>query len=797
MGLKQPKLRVCFIASFVALLAAYSNFFGNGFHFDDAHAVVENPAIRTLANIPRFFTDARTFSSNPAAQTYRPLVTASLALDYWLGRGLNPFWFHLSTLFWFAVQLLLMYRLYMYVLERTCPDPRNGWVAWFAVAIYGLHPVSAETVNYIIQRGDLYVALGIVAGVVMYAWKPAWRRLGLYLLPPLAAMFSKPPALVFALLLLTYIVLIDRVRPAAPQTGRNATKQHIESWSSCLLRCVPAFLLTAAFAYLEKAMTPPTFLPTTVASSDYWITQPYVTLRYFRSFFLPLHLNVDTDLGAFHTVWNAPAIMGFVFCALLVAAAIFTARPTEWRPVSFGLWWFLIGLLPTAVYPLNEVENDHRMFLPFIGLSLAVVWSVALLLRRHASAMLPGFAVAGLVLLIALAWGTYRRNEVWRTDEALWRDDVEKSPNNARGHDHLGAALSMIPGRLPEAIQEYQTALRIQPDFANAHMNLGKALAKIPGRSAEAIQEFEAALRIYPDLADAHMNLGGTLSSIPDRLPEAIREFQTALRLNPDFVEAHFNLGSALSQDPGRLPEAISEYQAALRIRPDYVAAHRNLGIVLARVPGRLPEAIQEFETVLRTTPDSAEAHMNLGVALSRIPERRSEAIAQYQAALRLQSDYPEARANLARALAAVPGPSSETVADLEALVRNNPDSAEGHYNLGVTLAKTPGRVTDAIAQYQAALRINPGYAEAHTTLGIALSGIPGRLPEAITEFQASLKLQPDSAEAHSNLGLALSRAPGRLPEAIAEFEAAFRIKPDPALRQTIDNLRANLERRN
>ena len=110
----------------------------------------------------------------------------------------------------------------------------------------------------------------------------------------------------------------------------------------------------------------------------------------------------------------------------------------------------------------------------------------------------------------------------------------------------------------------------------------------------------------------------------------------------------------------------------------------------------------------------------------------------------------------------------------------------------GSHLAKIPGRVPDAIAQYQAALRINPAMPTRHHS-SVLRSGDSGRLPEAISEFQAALKLQPDSAEAHSNLGLALSRAPGRLPEAIAEFEAAFRIKPDPAIRQTIDNLRAGL----
>src|SRR5438132_8724791 len=84
------------------LLAAYANHFHNSFHSDDAHTIVNNAAIQSLKNIPRFFTHARTFSSLPSNQSYRPLVSTLLAIDYWLGAspaptgGLNPFWFHLS-----------------------------------------------------------------------------------------------------------------------------------------------------------------------------------------------------------------------------------------------------------------------------------------------------------------------------------------------------------------------------------------------------------------------------------------------------------------------------------------------------------------------------------------------------------------------------------------------------------------------------------------------------------------------------------------------------------------------------
>src|SRR5207253_4297952 len=91
-----------------ALLTAYANHFHNSFHFDDAHTVVNNASIRELRNIPMFFRDATTFSSLPSNQSYRPLVSTLLAIDYSLGHGLRPFWFHLSIFALFVALALLL-----------------------------------------------------------------------------------------------------------------------------------------------------------------------------------------------------------------------------------------------------------------------------------------------------------------------------------------------------------------------------------------------------------------------------------------------------------------------------------------------------------------------------------------------------------------------------------------------------------------------------------------------------------------------------------------------------------------
>src|SRR6266403_2325369 len=119
----------------VAITAAYANHFHNSFHFDDAHTIENNASIHQLQNIPLFFRDATTFSSLPSNQSYRPLVSTLLAIDYRLG-GLRPFWFHLSIFALFVALTLLLAFVVHCLLEIPAPSSWNRWIALVAAAWY-------------------------------------------------------------------------------------------------------------------------------------------------------------------------------------------------------------------------------------------------------------------------------------------------------------------------------------------------------------------------------------------------------------------------------------------------------------------------------------------------------------------------------------------------------------------------------------------------------------------------------------------------------------------------------------
>ena len=148
----------------LAVVLAYSNHFHNGFHFDDCHVIENNPAIRDLHNLPRFFTDAGTFSVLPANRAWRPLLVTSLAVDYWLGHGLDPFFFQLST-----------GSLSCSPFSTFCSvKSSRGWSPPSRQTMSRYSPRHGsvctrpwrETVNYICQRADLYSTLG-VAGITV------------------------------------------------------------------------------------------------------------------------------------------------------------------------------------------------------------------------------------------------------------------------------------------------------------------------------------------------------------------------------------------------------------------------------------------------------------------------------------------------------------------------------------------------------------------------------------------------------------------------------------------------------
>ena len=596
------------IAALALLIAAYGNHFQNGFHFDDDHTIVSNAYLRQLSFVPRYFVDATTSSVLPGNRSYRPVLQTTLALDYWAGSGYHPAVFQIDTFFWFLLQLAGMFWLFATVARRAGAEPAFAIVP---TAVYGLHPVCAETVNYIIQRGEIISTCGVVLALAVYGSAPAWRRSGLYLTPLVIGSLAKPPALVFPALLFAYLTLIER-RSAAAAARASA----------------PALVVVAVVAAWTIERTPPTFVPGGVAAWSYWLTQPFVALRYFVAFFAPIGLSADNDWRPLETIADSRAIVGLAFLAAVGWMAARTARRTDTGPVAFGLVWFLLALVPTALFPLAEVGNDHRMFFPFIGLTLAVCWAVSWRWRTGPRTLTRRRAAVALIALVLVAEGVgvHARNQVWRTDESLWRDVTVKSPTNGRGLMNYGLA-RMSQGDFPTATEYFQRALGFTPRYALLHINLAIAYGG-GGRLADAEREFNEAIRLAPDDWRSHYYYGRWLRQIR-RSDDALAELELAARQNPADLETARELEAARAVPAKNTPEGLLERS---------LAAYRE---------GRFQECIDLARAALQVRPGYAEAYNNIAAGHIALGEW-DEGIAAAAEALRLKPDLTVARSNIA-----------------------------------------------------------------------------------------------------------------------------------------------------
>ncbi len=666
------------LALLLATLAVFAPVSGSDFvNYDDPEFVRDNP------HVPAGLTReslAWAITSTESANWF-PVTRLSYLLDAQPG-GVRPARFRLTNLLLHALAAMA---LFAFLQLATGERWLSAWVA----ALFTVHPLHVESVAWVSERKDVLCALFWFVALwayVRYTRQPSAGRYGLVLIAFLLGLMCKPMIVTLPLLL----VVID----FWPLRRRSGWREKAPFFALSAIFCVATYLVQHKSGAVGGVVLYP------LAQRVENAVVSYVT--YVGKFIWPTGLAVFYPYPREIPVLLAAGSL-LVLSAFTVVAVRFS-RPCPYLAAG-GIWFFatlvpVIGLVQVGA----QARADRYMYVPMVGLELMLFWGVAQLLggvrgRRVAASCLAA------AMCLAFAVSARAQVRYWCNSESLFAHALSVTNGNYVAHNNLGTAISAIPGRLPEAIDHYQAALRIWPEYPEAHNNLGSAWAQMPGRLADAIAEFEAALRANPDFAEAHFNLANALAATPGRQTDAIAHYRTALYLRPDYVQAHINLGALLMRMPGRVPEAIAEFNAA----PQSPETLNNLGSAFA-LTGRLPDAIAEFRAALAMDPGYAKAHYNLANVLAQNPANRSEAIAEYQAALRLDPSY-----------------------------------ADAHYNLAVTLTEA-GRIPEAIAEYESTLRLQPGSARAHYNVAVLLLKLDGRSREALSHLEAVQRASPNPA---------------------------------------------------
>jgi tetratricopeptide (TPR) repeat protein len=610
------------VALSIALLIVYQPIWNGGFLWDDA-AHVTRPDLRSWQGLWSIW------SAPGATQQYYPLTHTFFWVQHRLW-GDTPSGYHLVNIALHAAAVsmvgLILYRL-------AIPG------AYFAAAIFALHPIQVESVAWITEIKNTLSAVFYLGAAI------AWLRYR-----------DNANASAYALSLGLFVLAlcsktVTATLPAALLVIEWWRRGRL-SWRRDVLPLIPFFILGVA-AGLSTAWIERTLVGAEGAAFDLTpIERGLIAGR--ALWFYAGKLLWPVNLVFIYPRWNVSQVTWWQYvypAAAIVVLAVAWGLRRRWRGPLAGMLYFAGTLFPALgffnVYPfLFSFVADHFQYLASLGLITLAAAGLARVLEQWRLWGSAAANVACVALLSTLAVLTWKQSHVYADVESLYRATIEGNPESWMAHNNLAGAL-IARGAVDEAARHAEIALALRPDYAEARNNLGLVLAS-HGRIDEALGQYRQALGIQPDYAEAHNNLGFLLAR-RGQVDEAIAHYRRALEIDPGLAGAHYNFAEALTAR-GQIDDAVAHLRMTLALRPEYAGAHNSLGVILAE-RGKVDEARDQFLKAVEIKPQYADAHNNLGIVLAR-SGRLEEAITHFQKALEINPASTEIRNNLRAALA-------------------------------------------------------------------------------------------------------------------------------------------------
>jgi Flp pilus assembly protein TadD len=331
------------------------------------------------------------------------------------------------------------------------------------------------------------------------------------------------------------------------------------------------------------------------------------------------------------------------------------------RPYLFVGWFWFIGTLVPVIGLVQvgaHARADRYMYLPQIGLTIAVAWALRELIERAAPTQrarwLRVAAVAsGLSCTLALGAAAHQQASHWRDSRSLFERAVRVMPRNPTAHAWLADAL-LREGELEGAERHYRKASELSPSDSLPVVGLADVLVSLD-RPGQAVPQFERALRLDPDDARAHTNLGLALVELERfeqarlHLERALALYSAAGLLGGRGASPHLGL-AVVSVARGAPEAAVQHYRAAMGLAPERARPHVDLAMLLISL-GRFAEASQELSAAARKGDRSPDLAAGRGV-LAEQQGRFGQAAALYRSALAERPGWTAISNNLAWVLA-------------------------------------------------------------------------------------------------------------------------------------------------
>lgn len=635
----------------VLLLAAvsivpYIPGFGGTYTWDD-DAVADNYFVRARNGLRTIWFRPGELASYETH--YWPLVYTSFWLEYRLC-GLNPHASKMVNAGFHCANALLMWLLLRRMGARG---------AWLAAALFGAHPIHAESVSWIIERKDVLSAFFFVVSFLAFV---EYHRRGLKTLLPASPRFAVWRSALYVMSLFCFVfALLSKMIAMSLPAGLVLWLW----WRRGRLRARDAAALAPFFAFalvipaldlIHYTGTQPQPI-----SAGFGLTLIERCLLASRIlWFYAWKIVWPSELLTYYYKWD-PSLGNWVnwlsFVMLLAAVAVLWFGRGRFGRGTFACAAFyavtlfpVLGFVDFNFLHVYSWVADRFVYLASAGLFVIPASGAAWAVRRRglpARAIAGAIAAAVLALLCALTW---RQAGLYGPQKGLFYHSVERNPKPPAEACSNAGTVMMDRGDLEGARQLFLRAIDIKAASPLAYSNMAVTLNWM-GKNVEGLICADKALEIQP--GDVRiMNIRGSILANLGRYDDAEKMFRMA-GLKPYFLPPKLNL-AALLVLRGKSGDARLLLESCVKEYPEYADVHTILGM-LSQKEGKLEEAAQQLAQAVSLSPGQPQVHGRLGNILDGFLNRRREAVGHLRQALKTNPDSPPALNDLAWILATCP----------------------------------------------------------------------------------------------------------------------------------------------
>lgn len=590
---ERPAAQIALLVGLVLLV--YFNSLGNGFVWDDNQIIIKNPLMSEVRNIPDLLSSEDTFAGERSGY-YRPLTYLTFFADRYIW-GLDPFGFHLMNLLLHIGVAMSFYFLISMISGENS-------LAFMSALIFSLHPVNAETVNFLSGgRNTLLAAFFMVAAFIFYVR----TRYTLSALSFGLSIFSKEFGILMPVLIYFYDTHV--------MNSRKPLRQYLPFAVIVMLYLTVRYLVLGGSGINFDIR----HLPNRAMMT------PEIIIGYLKVLIMPLSLKLPYVIRPprYFDLRVASYTSGF----LLFLAALFAVRNKGL--LFFSLLWVGLFFIPVAnIVPIGYIPMAERYaYFSTMGFSLLLSLMLTKASRHIRMAVL-------LIYCAVFAAVVIQRNPVWKENTSLYRQMIADSPDSSLGYFNLGMMYSE-KGDVQQAVFYLEKAVHAFPVRANTFITLASVYLDNQDRE-KAMQLLTEAVSLEPDnfkglimLSRLYAHFGDTDKArlYYNKAKAIFPEIETVLRERADFTTAN----AERLQAENKLAEAEVLYKRALLYDPESSRALLGIGSIIAQ-RGMVDEAVQLFRKAAALDPLNPIPHYNLSMSykLKGLSAKASEEMTQF-----------------------------------------------------------------------------------------------------------------------------------------------------------------------